>query len=584
MSVTCWSPGRFALAVISVWVTCSACGCRLWSCGSIEKRVSPGCSFSIVDWPVEGSGRDRAILFAKRAQQLSQAADPRSVDYFFQAAALSWLELTERPDLIDPEHPFWGIYQRSLQGLVADGTRFRRFDTAGDLIAYSPEGEIRIAMVSNGVDWPVEQLHRIQLTDRTSEQKLKHYYARPGVGVPVLAFRAKPTGASEDPLERFIPSPMPLAATFVLRSRGNSANEFVLEVANPLRVDAIAVGDCYIPIAKDISCPLEYQLRNRPTDPITGFLFPGSGNQDDGLLWAEPYQKGKIPVLFIHGLMSEPTAWMDMVNQLRSYRWFNEHYQVWGFSYATGSPFVTSAMRLRNQCSEAIALLDPEMQDAALRDMVLIGHSMGGLLAKLQVAESGDRLWRSVSRVPLDQLKAGEVVKKELEQRLFFSPQGHVKRVVYIATPHQGSSFASRAPGRFFSSFVRPDERNQAMHKKLVDDNPGAFFGTFQKRIPSSVDLLEPNDAFLKAVFHLPIPASVQQHTILGTGETPLTLGMGDGVVSVESASHPSARSEVHVDAAHTKIHTQDAAIAEVIRLLRLHLMEFGIAPSLPDS
>ncbi|MCU0716366.1 MAG: alpha/beta fold hydrolase [Pirellula sp.] len=582
MAVSSWATGRFAIAVIAVWITCTAGGCRLFTRDSFRTTAALHDCPSVVHWPDQGSRRDRAILFSKLAKQWSEASDPRSVDYFFQAAALSWLELAESPEQIDPEHPFWEIYHTSLQGLVSDGARFQRFDGAGGLIVYSPDGELRIPMVSRGLDWPIEQVQRYQIPDLASARKLKHYYKQPGMGIPVLAFRTKPMGAREDSVERFIPSKFPLAATLLLR--GDGAGGVEIEVANPLRVDATEVEECSIPIAKDISCPLEYQLQNRPTNPITGFLLPGSGNQDDGLRWAEGYQPGKIPVVFIHGLMSEPTAWMDMVNQLRRYRWFNQHYQVWGFGYATGSPFVTSAMRLRSQCNEAIRLLDPEMEDPALREMVLIGHSMGGLLAKLQVADSGDRLWRSVSRVPIDQLHATEVVKNELRQRLFFTSQSHVTRVVYIATPHQGSSFASRAPGRFFSSFVRPDEQNQALHEKLVADNPDAFIGIFRKRIPSSVDLLEPNDASLKAIYHLPVPEHVQQHTILGTGETPLTLGKSDGVVSVESASHPAAKSEVHVEAAHTKIHTQDAAIAEVTRLLWLHLVESGIAPSQPDS
>ena len=50
--------------------------------------------------------------------------------------------------------------------------------------------------------------------------------------------------------------------------------------------------------------------------------------------------------------------------------------------------------------------LDPEGKDAALRRMVLIGHSQGGLLVKMQSISTGDRLWNAVSRKPLDELVA----------------------------------------------------------------------------------------------------------------------------------------------------------------------------------
>src|SRR5690606_2874724 len=115
-----------------------------------------------------------------------------------------------------------------------------------------------------------------------------------------------------------------------------------------------------------------------------------------------------------HGLLSDPSTWMDMLNYLRTQDWFIENYQVWGFNYATGTPFVTSALRLREQLREALALIDPHSQDPALGQMVLVGHSMGGLVSKLQVAESDDRIWNSISRVPLDSIQASDEVKQQL--------------------------------------------------------------------------------------------------------------------------------------------------------------------------
>jgi len=46
--------------------------------------------------------------------------------------------------------------------------------------------------------------------------------------------------------------------------------------------------------------------------------------------------------------------------------------------------------------------LDPEGKDDALRKMVVIGHSQGGLLTKLTAIDSGDRFWDRVFKVPID--------------------------------------------------------------------------------------------------------------------------------------------------------------------------------------
>ncbi|XZE22361.1 esterase/lipase family protein [Pirellulaceae bacterium SH449] len=499
---------------------------------------------------------------------------------------MSWCSLAKNAEFITPYHPSWDVYQTSLQGLVVDAVRFQRFDRCGNLKIYEPSGPNLIPIISSSLYWPTEQLQRFQAPIEPKHPELNRYFRKSGLGVPLVAFRGKPTGHDIDPLEGFFPQQLPLASTLVLRTVDRAPTEeqaeqffeeseqFVIDLVNPVRVNSIQIQSRHIPIAKDISAPLEYQLQNRPTNPLVGFVLPGTGSQNDGLRWMEPYQPGKIPIVFIHGLMSEPTTWMDMLNQLRTLPWFNERYQVWGFSYATGSPFVTSAMRLREQCREAISLVDPQGEDPALDQMVMIGHSMGGLLAKLQIADSQDRLWNSISNIPFQNIRATPDAKRELERRLFFTPQPHVKRVIYIATPHQGSSFASRGTGRLFSSLVQPDEEVLSFHERLIRDNPNAFTGTFKKRIPTSIDLLEPSDRTLQAIYDLPVPFDVRQHSIVGTGDGPWTLGLNDSVVPVSSARHRCAESERQVAACHTKILKHEDTIAEVIRLLHQHLME----------
>ncbi len=490
--------------------------------------------------------------------------------------------MTEGATPISPENPHWNTYHASLCGLIVDGSRFGRFSRCGHLQIYGPDGPVNVSIVSSTLAWPVEQLSDFRVAFEPKHRKLKNYHSTDGLGVPIVAFRKKPSSLQEESVERFFPPCLPVAATVLLRTQDRfpcddpspASSEFVLELDDPLQVESVAVGRQIVPMATDISAPFEYLLANRPTDPLSGFLFPAAGTQDDGLRWLQPYQPGKIPVVLIHGLLSDPTTWFDMVNDLRTQGWFNDRYQVWGFSYATGSPFVTSAMRLRIQSGEVLEIVDPECKDPALRRMVLIGHSMGGLIAKLQVADSGEEIWNSVSRVPLESVRASEETKQLMAERLFFSPQPFVRRVIYIATPHAGSSLASRGLGRVSSALVRPDEEKEALHRQLILDNPGAFTGTFRKRIPTSVDLLEPNDQSLQAIYDLCVPTSVTQHTILGTGKWPLTLGLSDGVVPVYSAEHPCVSSERRVAASHTKILRHDEATSEVVRILLMHLDE----------
>jgi len=548
-------------------------------------RKPAACSLDFereIPWPSAGSPRELSQQFLTLAHRLCETNDPRSSDYYYQAAVLSWQAFDESASDQASQPYVWKTYQTSLAGLITESHRFGRIH-CGQLRIHQPTGPQDIPFVGNGLPFPVEQFSALEVVDNSGQRKLKRHHATAGLGVPVVAMRKRPqltSHAVASTEEQFYPTCLPFAATVILRPRhgdttqasAEPVGDFVLELANPFHVTAMRVGERELPIARDISAPLEKLLELRPSKPITGFILPGVETSDEGLKWLEPYQPGKIPVVFVHGLLSDPSTWMDMVNDLRTHAWFNDRYQVWGFSYATGSPFVTSAMKLRVQLREARCMIDPHSQDAALEQMVLVGHSMGGLVAKLQVTDSGNRVWDSLSRVPLDSIHASEEVKQTLADRLYFQAQPFVSRVVYIATPHQGSSLAVRGVGRISSALVRPDEVQQARHRKLINDNPDAFFGTFRRRIPTSIDLLEPRDCTLQTIYDLPVPASVVQHTIAGTGKGPWTLGQSDGVVSLESAHHPDSVSRVCVAAAHTDITRNDDTICEVTRLLQLHL------------
>jgi predicted esterase len=59
---------------------------------------------------------------------------------------------------------------------------------------------------------------------------------------------------------------------------------------------------------------------------------------------------------------------------------------------APGNPILYSAARLREPLEAKVNQLDPDGCDSALREMVLIGHSQGGLLVKLAATNTEDQL------------------------------------------------------------------------------------------------------------------------------------------------------------------------------------------------
>ncbi len=123
------------------------------------------------------------------------------------------------------------------------------------------------------------------------------------------------------------------------------------------------------------------------------------------LYMLRPYEHGKIPVVFVHGLASSPRAWVQTINELQNNPSIAAHYQFWMFLYPTGQPIPGSADQLRRSLIKARETFDPRQSDATLDRMVLVGHSMGGLLSKMMVQDSGLALWDATITVPRDQFK-----------------------------------------------------------------------------------------------------------------------------------------------------------------------------------
>jgi hypothetical protein len=125
---------------------------------------------------------------------------------------------------------------------------------------------------------------------------------------------------------------------------------------------------------------------------------------------------------------------------------------------------------------------------------------------------------------------------------------------------------------------VQPAEEAEEMHDELIAANPGVFSPQFERRVPTSIDLLEPDDPTLQAIRTMRVSPCVRLHSIIGTGRTMLVEGPGDGAVSVESALHPGVISQRFVDAKHTEVQRHPDTQSELRNILYVHLVESRVA------
>ncbi len=501
----------------------------------------------------------------------------RCVDLYFQAASSAWL-LSQNQLISNGQlhGRALDIYRYSLKKLISTGQQFNRLCPRSRLQVFVDGGQQFIPVVHQGFVQEAADFDYLILMDSTNTKELEKIYRCNGLGVSTVVQHCS---AGDEPFRKDKQS---FAATAILRPMGPDG-QFVLELLNPLRVKTIDEFGQKIAIVRDVSAPFAYVLENKKTNPFTAFLHPGGTTSESKLFMLEPYQRGKIPLVFVHGLLSDPFIWANMANEMVARPELLERYQIWAFEYATGAPFLTSAADLRDQLVQARATFDPTGNDQALSKMVLIGHSMGGLISKLQVTQSGDQLWQSVSRHPLNNIATSEATRTRLARAFYFDPSNSVARVIYMGTPHRGSPWAQRPVGRIGAKLVEEPPSLEAQHKDLISRNPGNFSLEFKKRIPSSIDLLRPDSQLLLAMDRLCVASHVQEHSVIGTYRWMLGAGNSDGVVPITSAIRLGTQSELLVRSKHTEIPGKQDAVAELVRILWQHVGRFSSRSANPQ-
>src|SRR5262249_35283001 len=199
-----------------------------------------------------------------------------------------------------------------------------------------------------------------------------------------------------------------------------------------------------------------------------------------------------------------------------------DRYQFWTFGYSTGDPLPYTAALLRRDLDEVRLKLDPGRSDVAFDRMVLVGHSMGGLLTKMMVQDSGTRLWRLVSTRPPEDLAGDQDDCDRFRRALIFKPRPEVRRVVFIATPHRGSRVDQGGLERLGSRLVRlPDPLRASYARLMARNGPDFFTERFRKGIPTSIDELEWGSPILMGLGELGLAPTIKAHSIIADRRDP---------------------------------------------------------------
>ncbi len=304
-------------------------------------------------------------------------------------------------------------------------------------------------------------------------------------------------------------------------------------------------------------------------------LNPAKATRETKIYVLDPYDPNRIPLLMVHGLQSTPVAWAELVNALRADPVVRAHYQIWQFHYPTGAPVLHHAKKLRLELEETLQLLDPEGDDPATSNVVVVGHSMGGVISHTLVAQSGSSMWDAFATRPLEELNTPKEMRELLRGNFFFEPHPSVRRVVFIASPHRGAAMADSFIGDVGNLLAKPEDIfHEVAPSALEAANPGAIrqeiLDHYGDRKLTSIRTLSKNGTLLGTLADL--PPVVPVHSIIGQKKVGPKEEGTDGIVDYESAHFPLAQSEVIVRSTPNGAIKHPVSVRELTRMLRRHL------------
>ena len=549
--------------------------------GLLEKFAkSPEAALADLHRMMVAAGGNSDALFALAELSFLQGQSTAKREYHLAAVVYAWAFLfpegsARGPSRFDPRLRIAAdIYNWAIVSGFASEDRTEVIPAAGTFDL--PFGRLDVSFDRASLRAGDRELHAFVPTSELEVQGLGMRYRRPGLGAP-LAAAIRPVDAAASAHDLIAPRiKIPLTALLRIASARSA-----LVLAQPLSAalelhlawdaESVSIGDERVPLEADPTAALALSFTGIPMGELEmlgllGRLSTEFANRPP-LVSTTPYKPGLIPVVFVHGTESSVVRWAEMYNRLLADPDIRGRYQFWFFQYDSGNPIALSSLHLRDALTAAIARLDPAGTDPALRKMLLVGHSQGGLLVKMQVISTEDRLWNAVSRKPLGELKLSPETRVLLQRGMFVEPLPEVSRVVFICTPQRGSFVAGRT---LIANAVRRLMNLPHTVTGLTADLARNADAPVSPFIPTAVDNMSPRSPFIHGIQGIPVAASVKAHSIIAVeGDGPVVDG-DDGVVKYSSAHIEPVESELVVKSSHST-QGNPHTIEEVRRILRLH-------------
>ena len=532
---------------------------------------------------ITGSSETGKLATAKLCESAAaglRESDPaQALGYYLQAAKATLGGATAG------ETEARAIYNRSVATATELAYSIGKGGSSDKLVAPGPEGPWHIDIDVPQYDGkPLDRIDSLTVADdiksTNKKRKLRESVTRDGIGGTLVAYqKAPPEHAAKRPYR--LPIGMSLPVTAVADFSGT--NRARIRIYDTMLSNDVSLSGRKLSLAANYSASLHKLMSYAPKKNI-GFeamKHPDEYLKDAGIFMVEPYRPGQIPVLFVHGLKDEPATWRNTYNELIADPEIRKNFQFWFFRYPTGFPITYTSNLLRQHLDGIQQWASENGGGVELKEMVLIGHSMGSVISSYQIRESGSILRERFLARDIEDLDLDEKAKDGLRKLTMIESPKFVSRAIFVAGPHRGAKAATGVVGALGYMLIDLSKKVTTLNFFDFDDSPADEYFT---ELGSTVLLspadgirsLKPYNPALMEVVKLPVGNHITYHSIIGTqGREIAPEDSSDSVVDYWSSHLDGVASEKLIPSDHSA-HDHPEGIAEIRRILHEHRKKLG--------
>lgn len=532
--------------------------------------------------------RDAARILLQRAGKQKSSSNRGRGEWALAACDLAWKSLIASPQPASHwhDHPTTresaSIYRDALTlfisenaKVLASGQGTFTFETPVGPIAVTPQFVNSPRFETGYFDTliPAEYVETTGFNERLSI---------PGLGTPLVGVRER-TRARAQEMQFQVPGTgvhIALGSLARFKERGPGQSTMELDFYDLDQSPSARLRGQKVPLAADFTAPmaLSFVGTNDLRVGIHALFNLNAGFGNDGVYLTEPFDPHRTPVLLLHGLFASPLVWRNVVAECMEAPEIRKNYQFWyGFFFA-GMPVTPSAALIRAHLAAIRQAGDPAGTSRASKTMVVVGHSMGGVIARALATDIGHHYWETLTNQPFDDVPMKPENRETIRSWFFWKPATDINRIIFLATPHLGTTMAENIFVRFAESIIEGPKSLFEFNKfitaggVLVPDNNNlkSFTKPFTKAfagILTGVDSLSPEAPLYRAFARAPLVKGITTHSIIGDrgrGDSPQS---SDGVVDYWSSHLDSAESELILPSTH-ELQRDPQCGAEVQRIL----------------